>query len=175
MKRATPTVKTCPRIARFAPVNLSASTGLGFPTVKFDTKQLDVHLDDRGYLFEVLREDDEIVSTEFAQITVSEVYPGVIKAWHRHQRQTDFIACLKGNLKVGLAVENDAGVSIDTECIGEDNREVIKVPPGVWHGMTPVGDQSALVLYIQDQTYDPDDEERLPHDEFGDIWSVSHR
>lgn len=139
-----------------------------------ETKDLDVHLDDRGYLAELLREDDTIVSEQFAQITLSEIYPDAIKAWHRHQRQTDFIACVSGNLKVGLAVEEDGTVDIETVCIGDDNREVVKIPPGIWHGMTPVGGESATVIYVQDQTYDSDDEERRPYDSFGDVWETNH-
>lgn len=138
------------------------------------TKDIEMHLDDRGYLFEVLRADDQIVSEEFNQITISEIYPDAIKAWHRHEHQTDFITCIKGNLKLGLGRESEDGVSVETKHIGENSREVVKVPPGLWHGMTPIGDEAALVLYIQDRTYDPEDEERLPYDEFGDIWNVSH-
>lgn len=140
-----------------------------------ETKSLESHLDDRGYLFEVLRHDDDIVSKDPAQVTVSEIYPDAIKAWHRHHHQTDYITCLNGNLKIGLAEETKTGETVETICVGESNRELVKVPPGIWHGMSPIGSESALVLYIQDRTYDPDDEERLPHDAFGDVWSIEHR
>lgn len=143
--------------------------------MEVEIKDLTVHLDDRGYLFELLREDDEIVTEDFAQITLSEIYPESVKAWHRHQKQTDYIACVKGNLKIGLCSEEDGEWDVTTECIGEDNRCVVKVPPGIWHGMAPIGTEPALVVYVHDQTYDPDDEERRPHNSFGDVWDTDHR
>jgi dTDP-4-dehydrorhamnose 3,5-epimerase len=143
--------------------------------MNIETKDLDVHLDDRGYIAELLREDDDIVSETFAQITLSEIYPDSIKAWHRHQRQTDFIACVNGNLRVGFAAEGNNGVDVETVCIGEDNQELVKIPAGIWHGITPIGGESATVIYIHDQTYNPDDEERRPYDTFGDVWKTNHR
>ena len=41
-------------------------------------KQLVRHVDDRGYLMEILRDDDEMF-IEFGQVYVSAVFPGIVK------------------------------------------------------------------------------------------------
>jgi len=65
------------------------------------TRKLNRHVDERGYLMEILRKDDpEFI--KFGQIYVTTCYPGVVKAWHRHKKQTDTFCCIKGNIKVGL-------------------------------------------------------------------------
>jgi len=51
-------------------------------------KVLTVHADDRGLLMEVIG-DDEPVFKSVKQTTFTIAYPGVIKAFHWHQRQWD--------------------------------------------------------------------------------------
>jgi len=51
-------------------------------------KELTVHADDRGYLLEVVRDDDRVFH-EVKQTTFTVAYPGVIKAFHWHRRQWD--------------------------------------------------------------------------------------
>ena len=48
------------------------------------TKALRVIPDERGWLMEILRADDEEFFTRFGQVYTSATYPGVVKAWHYH-------------------------------------------------------------------------------------------
>ncbi|HUW83274.1 MAG TPA: dTDP-4-dehydrorhamnose 3,5-epimerase, partial [Phycisphaerae bacterium] len=50
------------------------------------TKSLRVIPDERGWLMEVLRRDDEMF-IQFGQVYVTAAYPGVVKAWHYHKKQ----------------------------------------------------------------------------------------
>ncbi len=59
--------------------------------------------DERGRLMEILRSDEEIFQ-KFGQIYMTTNYPGVVKAWHYHQKQTDNICCLKGMIKIVLSL-----------------------------------------------------------------------
>ena len=51
-------------------------------------KQLERRADERGYLMEMLRSDDDVF-TRFGQSYVSLNYPGVVRAWHYHEKQDD--------------------------------------------------------------------------------------
>ncbi len=51
-------------------------------------KRLVRHCDERGYLLEVLRDDDGLLE-RFGQTTFTIAYPGVIKAFHWHRKQHD--------------------------------------------------------------------------------------
>jgi len=144
---------------------------------KIETKPLKIFANDQGYLFETLRADDEIYSGQFGQNLISVIYPGIIKGLHLHEKQTDYTTCIKGNLKyVAITKNSDGKLNIQTFVIGEKNPLMIKCPPGIWHGYTPVGNQEAIVLHTADKTFDPKDDDTLRKDpfEFGDIWTPKH-
>ena len=65
----------------------------------------------------------------------------------------------------------------ETHFIGEHNPEVIKVPPGIWHGYTTVGTKPCGLLYYVNKKYNPKepDEERAPWDSFGYDWSPTNK
>lgn len=134
-----------------------------------ETKKLTMHKDGRGYLFEALRRDDKLFGGEFGQVLISVVYPGVIKGLHLHHKQTDYTACIRGNLKYGIVQEKDGKVEIKTLVIGDTNPLLIKIPPGLWHGYMAVGGE-AIILHIMDKTYDPTDVEAKDPNAFGNIW-----
>jgi dTDP-4-dehydrorhamnose 3,5-epimerase len=61
--------------------------------------------DDRGYFFEVLRFGQGLVagfSAEETQISAALGYPGAIKAFHYHLRQTDVWSPVHGMFQVAL-------------------------------------------------------------------------
>jgi len=62
-------------------------------------KKLLVNCDERGYLFEILRNDDEIFGN-FGQAYLTSAYPGVVKAWHMHEKQTDTMCVIAGRAKL---------------------------------------------------------------------------
>src|SRR5919198_5397816 len=86
-------------------------------------KQLRVIPDERGRLMEMLRRDDEIFM-EFGQTYLTTLYPGVVKAWHYHERQTDHFVCVRGMIKLALYDERDGSRTHGTVSeyfIGEQN------------------------------------------------------
>ena len=68
-----------------------------------EVKNLILRPDDRGMLVEVVKVTDPFVDAHpFAQISHTVTYPGVIKAFHWHRRQTDYWYCAVGNIRVAL-------------------------------------------------------------------------
>lgn len=128
-------------------------------------KKLKIHLDERGYLFEGLRKDDAIFGGKFGQTLISVVYPGVVKGWHMHKKQTDYTICAKGNIMYGIC----DGKKAKTFIIGEKNPVMIKVSPGIWHGYMALG-REAILVHVMDTTFDPEDTERKDPKSFGNIW-----
>ena len=57
--------------------------------------------DERGWLMEMLRADDDLFQ-KFGQVYLTAVYPGVVKGWHYHKIQTDHFVCVGGMAKVVL-------------------------------------------------------------------------
>jgi len=62
--------------------------------------------DERGRLGEIMRADDPWFE-KFGQVYFTTTYPGVVKAWHYHKKQTDHFYVTKGTLKVALYDERE--------------------------------------------------------------------
>jgi dTDP-4-dehydrorhamnose 3,5-epimerase len=104
-------------------------------------------------------------------INITWAYPGRTVAWPRHQRQTDHWFVLKGYLKVGLL---DDSRHVRWVYLGENDRRVLSIPPGIWHGYMVLGEQEAILMYYITSKYDEKnpDEERLSIEDAGIDWSV---
>jgi dTDP-4-dehydrorhamnose 3,5-epimerase len=131
-----------------------------------------LYADDRGW--SLMNQLQGVLRPE-GQVNFSCQYPGVIKAWHRHAKQTDFWVCLTGHIKVGVHREED-GASW-CAVIGERRPGVMIIPPPLWHGAATVGDAPAGLLYYVTLAYDPKnpDEDRREYDSVrGFPWGVRH-
>jgi dTDP-4-dehydrorhamnose 3,5-epimerase len=131
-------------------------------------KKLAVIPDERGWLMEILRCDDQVFE-KFGQVYVTTAYPGVVKAWHYHKKQTDNFTCIHGMMKVVLydaRSDSPTHKALMELFIGERNPVLISVPPGIFHGFKAIGTDTAYFLSIPTLPYnysDPD-EYRLPPD-----------
>ena len=105
-------------------------------------------------------------------VNITWAYPGRVVAWHRHQKQTDHWFVIKGYLKVGLM--DDSG-QVKWVYLGENDRRVLSIPPGVWHGYMVLGEEEAVLMYYITSKYDEKnpDEERLTVEASGVDWSVA--
>ncbi|MHC4975163.1 MAG: cupin domain-containing protein [Planctomycetota bacterium] len=128
--------------------------------------------DDRGY--SLMNQLLGVLSPD-GQVNYSTQYPGVIKAWHRHQDQTDFWMCLRGHIKVG--VHDESSNASWVKVIGEKCPGTMIIPPPLWHGAATVGNEPAGLLYYVTKRFNPasPDEDRRDHDSVaGFPWNVQH-
>ena len=120
-----------------------------------DIKKLRVIPDERGYLMEMLRADEDLF-TKFGQVYLTTVYPGVVKGWHYHKTQTDYMVCVLGMIKLVLFdARPDAPThgEINEIFIGDHNRALVKIPPLVYHGFKGSGTQTALIVNTATEPY----------------------
>ncbi len=127
--------------------------------------------DDRGYFLEVLRSGQGLAAhypAQSTQVSAALSYPGTIKAFHYHERQTDLWVPASGMLQVGL-VDLRAGSATfghrNTLYVGTLRPWQILIPPGVGHGYKVIGQQPAMLVYVTDRFYDPSDEGRIPYND----------
>lgn len=130
------------------------------------TKQLRIFPDERGWLMEILRCDDEFF-TKFGQVYLTTAYPDVVKAWHMHKIQTDNFSCIYGMMKVVLYDDRKDSPTfgeINEFFIGDKNPMLISVPPFVYHGFKAIGPEIAYFLSVPTEPYNykKPDEYRLP-------------
>ena len=124
--------------------------------------------DERGRLMEIMR-NDESIFVKFGQVYLTTNYPGVVKAWHYHKIQSDYICCVKGMSKVVLydaRKDSKTYGEINEFCIGDFNPMLIVIPPGVYHGWKCISDMEAIIINVTTELYNygNPDEYRLPPD-----------
>lgn len=141
------------------------------------TKKLRVIPDDRGWLTEILRADEEDLFRGFGQVYVSATYPGVVKAWHYHKLQLDNFACVAGMVKLVLVDTRPGSPTegvVNEFTVGSLNPLLVQVPKLVYHGWKCIGTEVALVVNVPTEPYryDEPDEYRLePHGTLPYDWS----
>jgi len=152
--------------------------------------QLDKFADSRGWsvndIYSIVRSNlltpeartpyDRAYDFKDCQINYSILYPGIVKAWHRHKYQDDYFCVLHGMAQVGIYSDENGA---EKHFIGEHNPCVIHIKAGEWHGLTAVGTKPVGLLYLVTNTYNPTfpDEERTAFDDFvgADWWKPENK
>ncbi|WP_276414218.1 dTDP-4-dehydrorhamnose 3,5-epimerase family protein [Haloarcula halobia] len=136
-----------------------------------ETKKVQINADERGFLAEIWRSDWDIYANEGSpeMSYVSESYPGIIRAWHRHcEGQIDHFVVPHGKVKVGIYDNRDESPTqgeLNTFIIGNGNMELIRVPGDCWHGFKTLVTRDTLINFPTNlYDYEDPDEERLPYD-----------
>jgi len=131
-------------------------------------KKLKVIPDERGRLMEMFRADDEFFE-KFGQVYVSTTYPGVIKAWHKHEKQADNMACVAGMVKLALydaRPKSPTRGKVDQLYMGVHNPVLVHIPAGIYHGWMCVSETESIVVNAPTELYDyknPDEQRLDPH------------
>jgi dTDP-4-dehydrorhamnose 3,5-epimerase len=147
---------------RFAPPSKDRIDGV-------EVKPLRIMSDERGRLMEILRRDDPIFSG-FGQVYLTTAYPGVTKAWHYHEKQTDHFAVVRGVLKLVLFDDREGSPTrglVNEFFLGDHAPILVRVPNLVYHGFKCVSECEALVINTVTEPYhytEPDEFRVHPHD-----------
>jgi len=137
---------------------------------EIEVRVLKKNVDERGFLFEVLRKDWSIFD-EFAMIYTSMTYPGIVRAWHRHPKtkQKDLFCVLSGMAKIVVYDQREDSPTkglINEFILGEHNMMLLKIPGECWHGFKALGTKPVVLLNFPTKLYNYEnpDEERLRPD-----------
>lgn len=171
---------------------LQNQKGIGSIILKPDSPELieDVKIqpftlypDDRGYFMEIHRLRQGLAAhfpVESTQISAALSMPGTIKAFHLHRRQTDFWVPAQGMFQVALVDLRQGSPTYgkrNTMYAGELRTWQILIPPGVGHGYKVISREPAMLVYVTDQFYNPDDEGRVAYNDprINYDWETQHK
>lgn len=132
-------------------------------------KELKVIPDERGRLMEIFRSDDKLFE-RFGQVYITTTYPGVVKAWHLHRRQSDNVCCILGMIKLAVydaREDSPTFKEISHFYLGVHRPLLIRIPPGVYHGWMCISPEEAVIVNTPTKAYDyknPDEERLDPFD-----------
>lgn len=132
-----------------------------------------INYDERGFVSEIFRTDwSEFFGKDTPkQINISKSQPGIIRAWHKHQRdQVDFFTVLKGAVKICVYDNDKQSKTFGklVEIVANENKlQIIRVPGNFWHGTKTIGSESSYTIYFINNLYNHEhpDEQRIPWDD----------
>lgn len=134
-------------------------------------KLLTVRPDDRGFLMEMLREDEPLFE-RFGQVYLTGCRRGVAKGWHYHKEQTDHFVCVGGTALVvlydGREESPTRGTVQEFVLHSPPSQEpaplLVKIPPLVVHGFTATQGDEARIINVPTRPYRyaSPDEYRVP-------------
>ncbi len=119
--------------------------------------------DGRGKVMHMLRSDNPYFE-QFGEIYFSTVFPGVVKAWKLHKKMILNYAVPYGQVKIVLYDNRDGSKTkgqIQEILLGENNYQLVKVPPMVWNGFKGISEFEAILANCASIPHDPDESERL--------------
>lgn len=125
--------------------------------------------DERGRLGEIFRADDPWFE-KFGQVYFTTTYPGVVKAWHYHKKQTDHFYVIKGMVKIALydqRKDSPTNGVVNELYLGEHCPGLLRIPPGVLHGWMCISQTEAYIVNVVSELYnykDPDEFRTDPHE-----------
>lgn len=125
--------------------------------------------DERGRLGEIMRSDDAWFE-KFGQVYFTTTYPGVVKAWHYHKKQTDHFYVIKGMVKIALydgRQDSPTKGTVNEIYLGEHSPGLVRIPPGVLHGWMCVSEGEAYIVNVPSEMYsysEPDEFRTDAHD-----------
>jgi dTDP-4-dehydrorhamnose 3,5-epimerase len=115
--------------------------------------------DERGTIMHMLRSTDPHFE-KFGEVYFSIAYPGVIKGWHLHTKQTQFYAVIQGMIKLVLFDEREESKTkgeLMELFTGEDNYQLIRIPFGVVNGYKTIGVKPAIVANCATIPHEPNE------------------
>jgi dTDP-4-dehydrorhamnose 3,5-epimerase len=118
----------------------------------------------RGSVLHMLRADSPAF-TGFGEVYFSEVLPGTVKEWKRHQRMTQRFAVPLGRMR--LVVFDDREDSPTRGAVAEyllgrpEAYALLVLPPRVWYAFQCVSEGPAVMANCADLPHDPAESEQI--------------
>lgn len=140
---------------------------------------LEVHVDDRGYLIEIVRVTDPYIK-KFGQVYVAgSTTRGTIRAFHKHAKLWDYFFIGSGSAKFAFYDDRKNSLTykrMETIILTQRNPSLIIVSPGIYHGWMALEDNT-LLISTASEVYNRKnpDEVRVPYNSFGYDWSIKFK
>lgn len=103
----------------------------------------------------------DIFDTPDGDINITQLHPGVVVAWHRHQKQDDRIYCAFGRLHVQAISPTGQR---HQWWLDSPHSHAVTIPSNWWHGYATT-DGAVIVSFNGPGKWDGSDEERHPIDD----------
>src|SRR4030067_2191431 len=116
------------------------------------------HIDDRGYLYEIIHSTDDFLRKFGQTYVVCSPVRGTIRGFHKHNILWDYFCVVKGSAQFILADVPDDVVTaagqkgetcvpraLESFVLSDLKPSLLVVPAGVWHGWMSLQDDTVVV------------------------------
>lgn len=120
------------------------------------------NFDERGFFMEIMRSDwrDLFGDDRIEQANCSLTYPGVVRAWHKHEKgQVDYFLVLRGGAKI--CAYDDETMELDEIISVAESPQIVRIPGKYWHGFRAIGTEPVLLIYFTTRLYDYNNPDEL--------------
>lgn len=136
--------------------------------------------DERGTIYHMIKNTDSFYD-QVGEVYFSKSYPGVIKGWHLHKKMGIKYAVPIGMIKLviyDLRQNSPTYSNIMELFLGEENYNLVIIPPGVANGYKTIGYKSSLVVNCATHPHEPEGEMQRIDPFNNDIpyeWGLKHK
>jgi len=115
-------------------------------------KELLLYRDPRGWLGEILREDESEMRPAMSYLSMTR--PGLARGPHEHREQTDCF-CFIGRFRLYLWDNRKKSATYGERKIVDTSEAptIAIVPPGIVHAYKNIGNTDGLVINLPDKLY----------------------
>ncbi|KPK00944.1 MAG: dTDP-4-dehydrorhamnose 3,5-epimerase [Nitrospira bacterium SG8_35_4] len=115
-------------------------------------KELSVYEDNRGWLAEIIRDDESAVKPVMSYLSVTR--PGLARGPHEHKEQTDYF-CFIGKFRIYVWDNREESSTFREQKIVETSGvpTIAVVPPGIVHAYRNIDGKDGLVINLPDRLY----------------------
>lgn len=118
---------------------------------------LKIFEDDRGSLLHILSIENH-PSYNFGECYASETKSGVVKAWKMHDRISQNIAVVYGEIRLAVydpRKNSKTYQNIISTDLSRKNYKLVHIPRGLWYGFKCISTKDALIINCIDSPYNP--------------------
>ncbi len=120
-------------------------------SLKCKIKKLKIHRDERGWLVEMVKENE--IKTRIKQVYVATIEPGKIRGNHYHLKRREWFFIAKGEVKIFL--EDIKTKKRKVLKVSSKTPKLITIFPKIAHAVKNTGKETAILVSAQDTVYDP--------------------
>lgn len=119
--------------------------------------KLNIKKDQRGWLAEILRNDELIDRKKFGQFFITTAKPTAVKGGHYHTRKREWFCIIKGKAK--LTLEDIRSKKKKVINLSEKELKTVRIDPYIIHTIKNIGQKMMYLLIYVDEAFnnkDPD-------------------
>lgn len=127
--------------------------------IKYKTKKLEVHKDERGWLVEILKANE--LEGPVKQLHITSIKKGAVRGNHYHSKRIEWFFIVAG--RATLVLENIKNKNRKIFNLSPKNPMVVTIYPFIAHAVKNTSKETAYSVSAQNDIFDPEKPDKIPY------------